>query len=67
VILPVGCPTCITDERQRAHLPDSLKDDVTLVDSGALLLTGLPSEALGHREGRARPAADEDVVAGFES
>jgi hypothetical protein len=37
VILPVGCPTCITDDRQRTHLPHGL-DDVTLVDSGEALL-----------------------------
>jgi len=38
VIMPVGCTTCITDERQRAHVPDGLDDDVTLVDSGEALL-----------------------------
>ena len=38
VILPVGCPTCITDEAQRAHLPDGLDDEVVLVVSGDDLL-----------------------------
>ncbi|HKU10729.1 hypothetical protein [Sinomonas sp. G460-2] len=38
VILPVGCPTCITDEGQRGHLPDGLDEDVVLVRSGDELL-----------------------------
>lgn len=39
VILPVGCPTCITDEQQREHLPPELKEEeVVLVSSGAELL-----------------------------
>lgn len=41
VIMPVGCPTCITDEAQRAHLPEGLKDDVVLVLSGAELLRAI--------------------------
>jgi hypothetical protein len=38
VILPVGCPTCITDDVQRAHLPEGLSDEVVLVMSGGDLL-----------------------------
>jgi hypothetical protein len=38
VIVPVGCSTCITDESQRAHLPQELGHDVALVKSGADLL-----------------------------
>ncbi|ONI69083.1 hypothetical protein BWI15_20825 [Kribbella sp. ALI-6-A] len=38
VILPVGCPTCITDEEQRGHLPDGLDKDVALISSGVELL-----------------------------
>ncbi|MEI8408834.1 MULTISPECIES: hypothetical protein [unclassified Kribbella] len=38
VIMPVGCPTCITDEGQRLHLPEELRDDVAVVTSGADLL-----------------------------
>jgi hypothetical protein len=28
VILPVGCPTCLTDEAQRSHLPEGTDEDV---------------------------------------
>jgi hypothetical protein len=38
VILPVGCATAITDESQRAHLPEGFDEDVVLVRSGADLL-----------------------------
>lgn len=38
VVMPVGCPTCITDESQRSHLPDGLDDGVALVASGEELL-----------------------------
>lgn len=38
VIMPVGCPTCITDEAQRAHLPGGLDEDVVVVLSGTELL-----------------------------
>jgi hypothetical protein len=31
-------PTCITDEAQRAHLPDGLDEDVALVKTGEDLL-----------------------------
>jgi hypothetical protein len=34
VILPVGCPTVIVDEAQRAHLPEDLTENVVLVTSG---------------------------------
>lgn len=37
VILPVGCPTAITDERQRSHLPAELADEAVLVTSGEAL------------------------------
>ncbi|MET4622977.1 hypothetical protein ABIE18_004457 [Arthrobacter sp. 2762] len=38
VILPVGCPTCITDEAQRRHLPEELDAEVAVVSSGEDLL-----------------------------
>jgi hypothetical protein len=38
VIVPVGCPTCLTDEGQRAHLPAGLDDAVVLVSTGEELL-----------------------------
>jgi hypothetical protein len=38
VIQLVGCPTCITEEAQRAHLPDGLDDEVVLVATGQHLL-----------------------------
>lgn len=38
VILPVGCPTCITDEAQRDHLPEGLDADVVMVKTGEDLL-----------------------------
>jgi hypothetical protein len=34
-ILPVGCPTCITDEAQRQHLPEGLNEEVATVLTGA--------------------------------
>lgn len=43
VIMPVGCPTCITYEEQRAHLPVGLDADVVLVSSGADLLRSIRS------------------------
>lgn len=43
VILPVGCPTCITDEAQRAHLPEGLAEEVVLVTTGAELLAVIRS------------------------
>ena len=38
VIMPVGCPTCLTDESQRVHLPEGLDEDAVLVASGQDLL-----------------------------
>lgn len=38
VIMPVGCPTCITDESDRTHLPDGLNDEAALVTTGDDLL-----------------------------
>jgi hypothetical protein len=43
VILPVGCPTCITDKSQRAQLPDVLDQEVKLVTTGAELLAAIRS------------------------
>jgi len=39
VILPAGCPTCITDEAQRAHLPDGIDEEVVLVTDGTSLVS----------------------------
>jgi hypothetical protein len=38
VIMPVGCPICITAEPQRSHLPAGIDVDVTLVATGNDLL-----------------------------
>ena len=38
VIVPVGCPVCLTDDDQRLDLPHDLLDDVVLVSTGAQLL-----------------------------
>lgn len=38
VIMPVGCPTCLTEEAQRADLPAGLREDVVVVATGAGLL-----------------------------
>ncbi|WP_459985569.1 hypothetical protein [Nocardioides sp. AN3] len=38
VIMPSDGPTCLTDDAQRAHLPDDLARDVVLVTSGEELL-----------------------------
>ncbi|GAB2679946.1 hypothetical protein GCM10009743_65280 [Kribbella swartbergensis] len=38
VIMPVYCPTCLTDEAQRIHLPEGLNEDVELVATGEELL-----------------------------
>jgi hypothetical protein len=35
VILPVGCPTCLTHEDQERDLPDGLRERVVIVRSGA--------------------------------
>jgi hypothetical protein len=34
-IIPVGCPTCVPTSRMIAELPDELRKDVVVVDSGA--------------------------------
>jgi hypothetical protein len=38
VIIPPGCPTCLTDESQRAHLPEGLNENAVLVKTGVDLL-----------------------------
>jgi hypothetical protein len=38
VILPVGCPTCLTHEDQEHDLPDELREGAVIVRSGADLL-----------------------------
>lgn len=43
VIMPVGCPTCVTSREQISHLPRELVDDVVLVGSGSDLLAVLRS------------------------
>jgi hypothetical protein len=43
VIMPAGCPTCITNEAQRRHLPEGLDEGVAVVLSGADLLTVIQS------------------------
>lgn len=41
VILPTGCPPCITDESQRAHLPEGLAEEAVLVTTTADLLRAI--------------------------
>ena len=41
VILPVGCPTCLTHEDQEHDLPDELRERVVIVRSGADLLRAI--------------------------
>jgi hypothetical protein len=38
VVMPVGCPVCLTDEGQRSDLPEGLQDEVVVVRSGMELL-----------------------------
>ena len=38
VIMPVGCPACLTDEGQRVHLPEGLDNGAVLVRTGEELL-----------------------------
>ncbi|MEJ1113207.1 hypothetical protein WBN73_02795 [Paenarthrobacter sp. CCNWLY172] len=38
VILPPGCPPCITNESQRGHLPKGLDQGAVMVSSGKVLL-----------------------------
>ena len=35
VIMPVGCPTCLTQPGQREELPDDLPGDVVVIQTGA--------------------------------
>jgi hypothetical protein len=34
VIMPLGCPTCVTDPGQIPHLPQPLRTDTRLVTTG---------------------------------
>ena len=35
VIIPVGCPVCLTQQGQREELPEALDEDVVLIETGA--------------------------------
>ncbi len=35
VIIPVGCPTCLTQARQQEELPEGLNDEVVAVETGS--------------------------------
>ncbi len=41
VIMPVGCPVCLTRAEQYAELPVELRDDTRLVSSGEDLLAAI--------------------------
>lgn len=41
VIMPVGCPACITDESDRLHLPEGLDDEAILITTGDELLRAI--------------------------
>ena len=43
VIIPVGCPTCLTQPGQRQELPGGLDGDVVVVETGADLLAVIES------------------------
>jgi hypothetical protein len=43
VIIPVGCPTCLTQPGQMEELPQGLDDDVVVVETGADLLAAIES------------------------
>ncbi|MDP9904802.1 hypothetical protein [Arthrobacter bambusae] len=43
VIMPVGCPTCLTEEAQRADLPESIREDAVVTATGADLLRAIRS------------------------
>ncbi|MBF4163972.1 hypothetical protein [Nocardioides acrostichi] len=43
VVMPVGCPACLTDEGQRAHMPEGLDDEAVLIASGQDLLAVIRS------------------------
>lgn len=39
VIMPIGCPICLTSADQTSALPEDLRNDTVVVTSGADLLT----------------------------
>jgi hypothetical protein len=41
VVMPVGCPTCVTSEEQVNHLPEELRHAIAVVSSGEGLLLDL--------------------------
>jgi hypothetical protein len=43
VIIPAGCPTCLTRPGQQEELPQGLDDDVVAVETGADLLAVIES------------------------
>jgi len=43
VIIPVGCPTCLTRPGQVEELPEGLDEDVVIVETGADLLAVIGS------------------------
>lgn len=43
VIMPMDCPTCLTQSGQREELPDEFHDDVVVVYAGADLLRAIES------------------------
>jgi hypothetical protein len=43
VIIPVGCPTCLTQPGQMEEPPEGLDEDVVIIESGADLLTVIES------------------------
>jgi hypothetical protein len=43
VIMPVGCPTCLTQPGQLEELPEELQDDVVVVETAADLLAVIES------------------------
>jgi hypothetical protein len=43
VIIPVGCPTCLTQPGQMEELPEGLDDNVVVVETGADLLAVIES------------------------
>jgi hypothetical protein len=43
VIMPMGCPTCVTQPGQREELPRELNDDLVVIDTAADLLRVIES------------------------
>jgi hypothetical protein len=43
VIIPTGCPTCLTQPGQMEELPEGLDEDVVIVETGADLLAAIES------------------------